>query len=93
MTVFKPTHKLVAPAGEEIPVMLVSQKESLRYLVVSAEEYEEGSSAIYEWHPAEGVTYSGYKLDGLEIVALECLQPLQYSALAQQQRGAIRASR
>ncbi len=82
MTVFKPTHLLLSPAGEEIPVMLVSQKESLRYLVVTAEEHEEGSAPVYEWHPCEGVTYSGYKLDGLEIWALECLQPLQYTALA-----------
>lgn len=81
MTVFKPTHLLVAPAGEQIPVMLISQKESLRYLVVTAEEYEEKSTPIYEWHPCEGVTYRGYYLNGLEILPLECQQPLQYSAI------------
>jgi hypothetical protein len=71
MSVFKPTHKLVAPAGEEIPVMLLSQKQSFRYLAVTAEEYQEGSAPIYEWHPSEGVTYRGFKLDGLSILAQE----------------------
>ncbi|MBW4497914.1 MAG: hypothetical protein KME26_33620 [Oscillatoria princeps RMCB-10] len=71
MSVFQPTHKLVAPAGEEIPVMLLSQKQSFRYLAVTAEEYEEGSAPIYEWHPSEGVTYRGFKLDGLSVLALD----------------------
>lgn len=71
MSVFQPTHKLVAPAGEEIPVMLLSQKQSFRYLAVTAEEYLEGSAPMYEWHPSEGVTYRGFKLDGLSIFALE----------------------
>ena len=70
MSVFKPTHKLVAPAGEEIPVMLLSQKQSFRYLAVTAEEYQEGSAPMYEWHPSEGVTYRGFKLDGLSVLAL-----------------------
>ena len=71
MSAFKPTHKLVAPAGEEIPVMLLSQKQSFRYLAVTAEEYQEGSAPMYEWHPSEGVTYRGFKLDGLSVLELE----------------------
>lgn len=72
---FNPTHQLVSPAGEEIPVLLISQQESLRYLIVSAEEYLEGSEPIYEWHPSEGVSYSGIVLDGLKV------EPLPYCRL------------
>lgn len=71
MSVFEATHKLVAPAGEEIPVMLVSQKESTRYLVVTLEDGAQESTAIYEWHPSEGITYKGFNLDGLNIVPLQ----------------------
>ncbi|WP_324632619.1 hypothetical protein [Phormidium sp. CCY1219] len=67
MKSFTPTHKLIAPAGEEIPVMLVSNCQNVRYQVISEVEYVEGSPAIYEWHPAEGVTYRGCRLEGLEI--------------------------
>lgn len=72
MSVFEATHKLVAPAGEEIPVMLVSQKDTVRYLVMTIEDSEEAIAPIYEWHPSEGVTYMGFKLDGLRILPLEC---------------------
>lgn len=70
MRVFEATHKLVAPAGEEIPVMLLSQKNSVRYLVMTPANYEDQSFPIYEWHPSEGVTYQGFYLDTLMIVAL-----------------------
>jgi len=67
MNPFEPTHKLIAPAGEEIPVMLVLKTENTNYLVISEIEYEEGSEPCYEWHPDRGVTYAGMQLEGLEI--------------------------
>lgn len=70
MRIFKATHKLVPPAGEEIPVMLLSQKNSVRYLVMTPENYEDPSFPIYEWHPSEGVAYRGFYLDTLRIVPL-----------------------
>ncbi|MBW4682312.1 MAG: hypothetical protein KME19_19670 [Microcoleus vaginatus WJT46-NPBG5] len=72
MRVFEATHKLVAPAGEQIPVMLLSQKDRVRYLVMTPENYEDQSFPVYEWHPSEGVTYQGFYLDGLMIVELSC---------------------
>ena len=68
MNLFQPTHKLIAPAGEEIPVMLVSKTANRNYLVISEIEYEEGSEPCYEWHPDCGVTYAGMQLEGLEIL-------------------------
>lgn len=68
---FLASYKLVAPAGEEVPVMLVSQPETFRYRVISQAEYEEKSTPLYEWHPSEGVTYRGFPLPGLEILSLE----------------------
>ncbi|WP_234488538.1 hypothetical protein [Oxynema sp. CENA135] len=79
MNVFTPTHKLRAPAGEEIPVMLVSQPGQLRYLVVSAVEHAEGSVPTYTWHPSEGVTYQGYPLEGLEMLPLSGRQEHELS--------------
>ncbi|WP_199248310.1 hypothetical protein [[Phormidium] sp. ETS-05] len=67
---FQPTYQLVAPAGEQIPVMLVSQAQSFRYLVISRIEWEGDSPAVYEWHPSEGVTCQGIKLEALEILPL-----------------------
>ncbi len=54
MSIFAPTHKLIAPAGEETPVMLFSQSDSHKYRVMSEIEYLEGSEAIYEWAPLSG---------------------------------------
>jgi hypothetical protein len=79
MSIFAPTHKLIAPAGEETPVMLFSQSESHKYQVMSEIEYLEGSEAIYEWHPSQGVTYRGFALNGLKILPLEVTQGWQYS--------------
>ena len=67
---FQAGYRLVAPAGEEIPVMLVSQSDTFRYRVISEVEYEEQSTPLYEWHPSEGVTYRGFPLPGLEILSL-----------------------
>lgn len=74
MTMFTPTHKLMAPAGEEIPVMLISQPEQMDYLVITEVEYESGTDAFYQWHPYRGVMYNGTKLDGLNIFPLEYSQ-------------------
>ncbi|AFY82260.1 hypothetical protein [Oscillatoria acuminata] len=79
MSIFAPTHKLIAPAGEETPVMLFSQSESHKYQVMSEIEYLEGSEAIYEWHPCQGVTYRGFVLNGLKILPLEVSQGWHYS--------------
>lgn len=68
---FLASYKLVGPAGEEIPVMLVSQANNLRYRVISEAEYEDQGISMYEWHPSEGVTYRGFPLPGLEILSLE----------------------
>ena len=70
MTIFQPTHKLMAPAGEEIPVMLVAKTENRNYLVISEIEYEEGTDPFYQWHPDQGVTYAGMQLKGLDILPL-----------------------
>ncbi len=67
---FQPTYQLVAPAGEKIPVMLVSQAHSFRYLVISRIEWEGDSPAVYEWHPSEGVTCQGIQLEALSILPL-----------------------
>lgn len=79
MSIFAPTHKLITPAGEGTPVMLFSQSESHKYRVMSEIEYLEGSEAIYEWHPSQGVTYRGFVLNGLKILPLEVSQGWQYS--------------
>ncbi|MBO0349235.1 hypothetical protein J0895_08980 [Phormidium pseudopriestleyi FRX01] len=79
MSIFAPTHKLIAPAGEENPVMLFSKSESHKYRVISEIEHFEGSEAIYEWHPCQGVTYRGFVLNGLKILPLEVTQGWQYS--------------
>lgn len=79
MSIFAPTHKLIAPAGEETPVMLFSQSESHKYQVMSEIEYLEGSEAIYEWHPCQGVTYRGFVLNGLKILPLEASEGWHYS--------------
>ncbi|MCT7985725.1 hypothetical protein NG796_20845 [Laspinema sp. A4] len=79
MSIFAPTHKLIAPAGEETPVMLFSQSESHKYRVMSEIEYLEGSEAIYEWHPCQGVTYRGFVLNGLKILPLEVSPGWHYS--------------
>lgn len=70
MTIFQATHKLIAPAGEEIPVMLVSQPDNMRYLVMTEIDYEEQTQPFYQWLPGQGVTYNGWKLEGLEILPL-----------------------
>ena len=70
MNTFQPTHKLMAPAGEEIPVMLVAETENMNYLVISEIEHQEGKEPFYQWHPARGVTYNGLRIDGLEILPL-----------------------
>lgn len=68
---FLATYKLLGPAGEEIPVMLVSKPKNFRYRVISEAEYEDQGISMYEWHPSEGVTYRGCPLPGLEILPLE----------------------
>ena len=71
MNIFNPTHNLIAPAGEEIPVMLLAHPERINYyLVITEIEYEEGSDPFYHWHPCQGVTYNGLQVDGLEILPL-----------------------
>lgn len=72
MRVFEATHTLVTPAGEQIPVMLLSQKDHVRYIVMTPENLEDQSFPVYEWHPSEGVTYQGFHLDGLMIMELSC---------------------
>lgn len=68
---FLASYKLISPAGEEIPVMLVSQPKTFRYRVISEAEYEEDQGiSMYEWHPSEGVTYRGFPLPGLEVLSL-----------------------
>lgn len=79
MSIFAPTHKLIAPGGEETPVMLFSQSETHRYQVISEIEYLEGSEPIYEWHPCQGVTYRGFVLNGLKILPLKVRQGWHYS--------------
>lgn len=70
MTVFQPTHQLIGPAGEEIPVMLVPDAKHMSYLAIGAIEYYEQTEPVYSWSPDRGVTYNGFKLEGLEIVPL-----------------------
>jgi len=70
MASFQPTHKLIAPAGEEIPVMLVSCSEHPNYLVITEIEHESGTDPFYQWHPYQGVTYNGFQLGELEILPL-----------------------
>lgn len=79
MSIFAPTHQLITPTGEGTPVMLFSQSESHKYRVMSEIEYLEGSEAIYEWHPCQGVTYRGFVLTGLKILPLEVSQGWHYS--------------
>lgn len=68
---FQPTHKLIAPAGEEIPVLLVPELGTIHYLVITEIEYVEGTVPFYRWHPLQGVTYNGIKLEGLNILPLD----------------------
>jgi hypothetical protein len=68
---FHPTHQLIAPAGEEIPVLLVPELGKIHYLVITEVEYEEGTAPFYRWHPLQGVTYNGIKLEGLKVLPLE----------------------
>lgn len=71
MKSFQPTHQLIAPAGEQIPVLLVPEISTVSYLVITEIEYEEGTAPFYRWHPLQGVTYNGIKLEGLKVLPLE----------------------
>jgi hypothetical protein len=71
MEPFKATHEILTPAGEHIPVRLISQKESVKYRVLTAEQWPDPSTGFYEWHPSEGVSYQGIHLAGLTLHELE----------------------